>query len=112
MQLLTIDRSSPTNQRIYLMNDKPDNIPQPVPPMEDPDAVTVRHMCGNCAYGVPIPKNLQQVECRWGPPHASMVAMPSAPGKVVLQQVIAFPNVPRTMLCAQHKRRTPPIVQQ
>ena len=67
---------------------------------------SIKPVCGNCKFAVMVTKDITKIECRWGPPTASMVPSPGKiPGTVNLQQVIAFPVIPRTWHCHRHERK-------
>lgn len=80
------------------MTDQPANDAAPIEPLKP--------YCGNCRFALAVPKDFLKVECRWGPPTASMVPMPTGrPGQIGLQQISCFPTIPRIWHCYRHEPR-------
>ena len=72
----------------------------------DIPVLPLKPCCGNCRFTVPVPNDFLKVECHWGPPTPSMVAMPTGrPGQMGIQQMCSFPVLPRTFHCYRHERR-------
>lgn len=70
----------------------------------------IKPSCGNCRFSLPIAKDMQRVECRWGPPTASMIAVmtqavPQMRPQQGVQQMVSFPAVPRAWHCHRHERK-------
>lgn len=87
------------------MNDNPENgvtagtAPTPLKPC-----------CGNCRFTVPVANDFLKIECHWGPPAPSMVAMPTGrPGQMGIQQMCSFPVLPRTFHCFRHEPQPVPF---
>lgn len=87
------------------------------PANDDVDAgaevVAFKPCCGNCRFAMPLKGDFLRVECRWGPPHSSMVPMPG-PGpsaamiggsKMQLQQISSFPQLPKNFFCFRHEQK-------
>ena len=84
------------------MNDQPGT--QPSIPKTEP--IPLKPCCGNCRFTQPVPNDFLKIECHWGPPSTSMVAMSTGrPGQMGLQQVCSFPVLPRTFHCYRHEHR-------
>lgn len=64
--------------------------------------------CGGCIHFVKNPPNAQNLapktgQCRYGPPHLTLVPMPVGPGQVTMQPFSDYPLVHLTYpACSKH----------
>jgi len=70
--------------------------------------VSIQPSCGNCRFALIIPKDFRRVECRWGPPTATMIPTMTKTAfgaQQDMQQTCSFPAVLKNWHCFRHERK-------